>query len=126
MFDYIGHTLMTVTGFYQEPFSESWDLKLNDMIESGEVVECRECAVDFLYRGSVISVWVGNKWYSFGYEYLINWGAVPHEMRFRPRFKTMKKLFRIHSKHRRDELIEYYQSLHKRKIDKFAIRRFGE
>ncbi|UCQ42998.1 hypothetical protein [Edwardsiella piscicida] len=126
MFDYIGHALRTVTGFYQEPFSEEWDLRLNDMIENGDVVECRENAVDFLYRGSVISLWVGDKWYSFGYEYLINGGDVPEDMRFRPRFKTMKKLWGLHSNYRRKDLIEYYTALHERKIDKFAIRRFGE
>lgn len=126
MFDYIGHAFRTITGFYLKPFSEEWDLKLNDIIDRGDIIECSEYTIDFIYRDAVISVWIENKWYSFGYENSINGGRVPVEMQFRPRFKTMKRLWEVYAPNRHNRIAECYQALHERKIDKFAIRRFGE
>ncbi|XEH50485.1 hypothetical protein NMD75_04235 [Edwardsiella tarda] len=126
MFDYIGHALRTVTGFYQLPFSAVWDWRLNEIIEDGDIVGCDSYTIDFCYCGNVISVWIGNRWYAFGKEYRVNGGIVPDSMMFRPTFKTMKKLWNAYINYKYYIDVEHYKSLDKRKIEKYSIRSNSE
>jgi len=92
------HVGNTIFGMYQHPFCQLWDDSLNKIINECEVVELSEYTMTFGTTSGQICVWCANRWYAFGHVYSVNDKCVGSENERRPRFSTMQKLQRIHSR----------------------------
>lgn len=97
MSEFIKHIANTVFGMYQEPFSEKWDLELNEIMDTGRVIQTSDCTITYMHKGNAITVWAANKWYSFGHLVRVNGKEVGKKFQSRPRFKTMLKLWSAYS-----------------------------
>ena len=102
-FDYLKHVLNTVTGMYQHCYSEAWDQKLTDLLDnvdrwSGiEISSGGHCLV-FTFNGNNYRVWIANRWYAYGNLVSINDDFVDDDYRYRPRFRTMRRLHSLASR----------------------------
>lgn len=110
---FLCHFANTLFRMHQQPFSEEWDARLNELLDRGEIVECREHILTIKYLGNEIDIWCSNKWYSFGYEWRVNGCYVDSNRRYRPRIKTMVKLWNVYQTERNIALDSEYQSLFK-------------
>ena len=92
IYKYIGHCLRTITGFYQRPYNKLWDEKLKWYLDGGEVLpELNTISSGYLTstitkEGKTITVWTGNKYYSYGNLYQEGMEE------YRPSFETMLQL----------------------------------
>lgn len=107
----ISHIENTIFGMYQKPFSSDWDNRLNEAITHGEVVRAGEHTIEIKHNGILMSVWVSNRWYAFGHLHYINGKFVPEELQYRPRFKTMERLFALYKRERDEFLNSEYKNL---------------
>lgn len=107
----VSHIGNTVFRMYQKPFSRDWDKRLNEVIEHGKVVRAGEHTIEIQHNGIVMSIWTSNRWYSFGNLHYINGKYVPEELQFRPRFKTMEKLWELYQRERSEFLDSEYKNL---------------
>lgn len=114
IYRYFFHLLRTVFGFYQKPFSSEWDSRLNEIIDSGSIVEAGEHTVIYQMGSDVIEVWISNRWYSFAHVYLVNGKFVSKEFQNRPRLNTMIRLWDIYSVERNKFLSQEYDQLFKK------------
>ncbi|MBA8034187.1 hypothetical protein HV096_19275 [Citrobacter freundii] len=110
---YVEHFANLIFGMYQHTFSEWWDSRLNNLLDKGEVIEAGMYTLRIKYKGDGIEIWCSNKWYSFGNEYRVNNRTVDNERQYRPRFKTMVKLWNIYQSEREKHLDEDYLSMFK-------------
>lgn len=97
MSEYIKHIANTIFGMYQVPYSEEWDRELNDIMDSGRVIETSDCTITYLYKGNAMSIWTANRWYAFGHLERVNDSCVGKKFQKRPKFKTMLKLWNAYS-----------------------------
>lgn len=97
MSELIKHIANTAFRMYQEPFSEEWDLELNEIMDSGRIIETSDCTITYMYKGNKMSIWTANKWYSFAHLVRVNDREVGRKFQRRPRFKTMQKLWSAYS-----------------------------
>ena len=95
MMNYIYHTLNTIFGMYQEPYSDEWDEKLNLLLREGTIERFDNYTIDFHFKGSIYTVWAGNAYYSFGHLYARNGNLLLSRLQFRPKFRTMLKLKKL-------------------------------
>lgn len=93
--DYFCHVANTVFCMYQKPFSEQWDLRLQHIIEDGEVLSVSEHVITFACDGDVLEVWKSNRWYSYGTLYRVNGEHINSRLEARPRFRTMRQLHSV-------------------------------
>lgn len=105
------HIANTIFGMYQSPFCPMWDEVLNKIMEDCEVTEFSEHTITFGTKRGQVCVWCSNKWYAFGHVYRINDEWVGSENERRPRFTTMQRLHRIHSRLWREKLKSEYSSI---------------
>lgn len=96
--DYLCHAVNTLSGRYQRPFLKEWDEMLNDIIDKGLIMEVDDFTIKFNYDGKEYQIWVGNRWYSYGYIYSIGGKYTKRNRQFRPRFRTMRRLHDLHMK----------------------------
>lgn len=115
VYDRLCHIVNALTGMYQESFSQEWDDELNLIMSNGVVENTTGLTVDFRYENDIITVWTGNRWYSFGHLYRVNGNVVEDEFKFRPRFKTMVKLHKLFSEKRQSQLENQYREYFKSK-----------
>lgn len=59
-------------------------------------MEVDEFAIKFNYEGVDYLIWVGNRWYAYGYVYSIGDKYIKRDQEFRPRFRTMRRLHNLH------------------------------
>lgn len=107
----ISHIGNTVFGMYQRPFPSDWDKRLSEAIEHGRVLNTTEHTIEIQHNENVMSIWVANRWYAFGHLYYINGRGVPSELEFRPRFKTMERLWDLYIMERHKLLDSEYKNL---------------
>lgn len=70
---------------------------LNDMISKWSSLEITDLTTKFIdYKGKTYEVWVGNRWYAYGYLYTINGRHIKWCDAFRPRFRTMRRLYNLY------------------------------
>ena len=87
------HLFRTLFGGYQYPFSKQWDICLNNLLDTGTVVELRDHILDLKNdKGDVYSIWVSNKFYSYGHLYRKNGESVSYHAMRRPSYKVQIKL----------------------------------
>ena len=91
----IWHVFNTAFGLYGRKYSKEWDIILNKILDDGDI--CGKCAytLTIKYNGKNVTIWVNNKYYEYGYQYMIDDFFVPSSMQFRPKYKTMKRLNKI-------------------------------
>ena len=71
---------------FQQPYSKAWDEKLNKLLDNPKDIKIEgKCTVRF----GDITVWVGNKYYSYGHPYSCRRPEV------RPSIKTMIRLSKV-------------------------------
>lgn len=112
---YIAHLFNTIFCMYQKEYNKKWDIKLNKLMDEdwegakldlqlGEELKVTPDAYTLSFGD--VQVWVGNKWYSYGYRYSafdkISWWES-----CRPSIHTMMKL---------DRLVKFKLNEHKIKI----------
>lgn len=107
----ISHIGNTVFRMYQKPFSSDWDNRLNEAITHGKVVRAGDHTIEIKHNEILMSIWVSNRWYAFGNLHYINGKFVPEELQFRPRFKTMERLFTLYKRERTKFLNSEYKNL---------------
>ncbi len=107
----LSHIGNTIFGHYQHDFCPQWDEILNRIIDSGELVGCRDGLVSFKFEGKYIDIWANNKWYSYGNVWRINGVVIEKPLQKRPRFKTMQKLNNLHTELWLKESKAKYQEL---------------
>lgn len=83
---------------YQEPFNADWDAQLIKLMDEGKVISANRYRVTFSLHGQSYSVWVSNRWYSYGHLDEVNDQCVPKCLQYRPRFRTMRRLNQLHGK----------------------------
>ena len=71
---------------FQKPYSRAWDEKLNQLLDNPEDIKIL-CALTINFGD--ITVWVGNKYYSYGHPYNCRRPEV------RPSIKTMIRLSKV-------------------------------
>lgn len=111
MKDIISHIGNTIFGMYQRQYSSDWDLRLDEAITHGKVIKAGECTLEIVQDDDLLSVWIANRWYAFGHLYYANGKFVERNIQFRPRFKTMKRLWALYQKERAEFLNVEYKSL---------------
>lgn len=94
--DYLCHVFNTIFRLYQQPFLKEWDDMLNDILDKGLIMEVNELTIKFNYEGEIYLIWVGNRWYAYGYIHLIGDEYIKRNQKFRPRFRTMRRLHNLH------------------------------
>lgn len=107
----LAHLGNLLFGMYQNQFSERWDSRLNELLDKGEVVGASQHTLHINHQGNSIEVWCENRWYGFGNEYRVNGRCVVDERRYRPRLKTMLKLWNVYQTTRNARLDENYLNL---------------
>lgn len=90
--DYAFHALRSVFCDYQQPFNTQWDERLQQVLDTGELLSVGEHLATFSHDGDVLSIWIANRWYSYAHLYQLNGEAIPRGMEVRPRFSTMRRL----------------------------------
>lgn len=110
---YLKHCANFLFGMYQQPFSEAWDSMLNELLDFGQVVEAGRHTITISYQGNKVDIWCQNKWYSFGHIYRVNETWVDDEKQYRPRIKTMVKLWSMYRTERERRLDSDFAKLFK-------------
>lgn len=111
MSEVLSHIGNTIFGMYQRPFSDDWDKRLNEAMTHGAVIKAGKCSLEIIHGEDLLSIWVANRWYAFGHLYYSNGKYVETEIQFRPRFKTMQRLWALYQKERCAHLESEYTSL---------------
>lgn len=96
--DYLNHGLRLLFGMHQKPFCGDWDNLLNQIIDSGSVVEHCACTITLIYAGRTYEVWTANEFYSYGYIWRMDEVAVDGNFQRRPSLKTMLRLHGLKNK----------------------------
>lgn len=102
---YLGHIMRTLFFDYQKKYNKDWDLLLNEILDEGEQESVTVNIVSYKYNGQTFIIWIGNRWYSYGYLYALQGNAVTPSLLFRPSFKVMVKLYKA-THARQSEIIE--------------------
>ncbi|WGE31021.1 hypothetical protein PHA77_18530 (plasmid) [Edwardsiella tarda] len=80
----------------QHDFNDGWDAQLRVLIDKGVFVNIDKYTVSLKYDDVIYSVWIGNKFYAYGYLWEKTIGEkktrIPKCMYFCPAESTMKKL----------------------------------
>lgn len=113
MSEILCHIANTIFGMYQRPFSRDWDSRLDDAITHGEVIRAGEHTLEIIHGDNLLSVWVSNRWYSFGHLWYANGKPVNGDIQFRLRFKTMRRLWDLYQRERCAFLDSEYKNLFK-------------
>lgn len=102
--------------FYE--YSESWDVALNtilDIYSDTAKIDSTDYTIDFFSKGgNMVEVWVGNEFYSFGYLRRVCGVFTEEDAQFRPKKKTMLRLYRLKRK-----LLEERKEELKKDVDNF-------
>ena len=77
---------------YVNPYSEEWDVKLNQWLDKYELKNPRRGSTYFVAELNGHALWVGNYPYSYGYPYL------PKQIAVRPSRKTILRLRKAEKK----------------------------
>lgn len=110
----LSHVVNTILGMYHKPFCPRWDEMLNKIMKECEVTEFCEHTITFSTKRGQVCVWCSNKWYSFGLLYQINDKCIGDENKRRPRFATMQRLHRLHSRLLSAKLKDDYDAMMER------------
>jgi hypothetical protein len=92
---YLNHGLRLLFGMHQQPFCHEWDALLNQIIDSGKVVDHSDHTITFLHAGRTYQLWTSNEFYSFGHIFRLDDVKVPNKFERRPSLKTMLRLHEI-------------------------------
>ncbi|WP_414454355.1 hypothetical protein [Enterobacter roggenkampii] len=111
MSDIISHIGNTIFGMYQRQFSNDWDVRLDEAITHGEVIKAGEHTIEIMHGNDLLSIWIENRWYAFGHLFYANGKFVERNIQFRPRFKTMKRLWSLYQRERAEFLEGEYKNL---------------
>lgn len=111
MSEILSHIGNTIFGMYQRQFSSEWDKRLDDAITHGKVIKTSEYTIEIMHGYDLLSIWVENRWYAFGHLYYANGKFVERNIQFRPRFRTMNKLWDLYKKERYAFLDSEYKNL---------------
>ena len=98
VFDYLCHIVNTILGMYFYKFSDEWDKLLSALLDDEEnwlSVGGGSCVLQIATEEHVLSVWVENRWYSFGYLCELDGQYMDRQYAARPRFRTMRRLHDI-------------------------------
>lgn len=90
-----GHIIRAATGFYYRPFSKTWDTNLQRILNEGVLESVGNHTVTFLHNDDVHEIWIANRWFAYGNQYVLNGQYVYPVIGPRPRFRTM---YRLHQK----------------------------
>ncbi|MGL4769474.1 MAG: hypothetical protein ACRC2I_01070 [Plesiomonas shigelloides] len=109
-------------------FNAQWDRALRMLMTKGEVIELTRYTIEIALEGISYSVWIGNKYSSYGnlYKKKIGdgeWIETPECVQYRPSRSTMLKLSLLvqdykdiqHNEHYGNEDAKRYGALNKRK-----------
>ncbi|WP_051640572.1 hypothetical protein [Siccibacter colletis] len=107
----LSHFANTLFRMHQQPFSDEWDARLNELLDHGEIVDCRENTLTIKYLGNEVDIWCSNKWYSFGHAWRVNGFYVDINRQYRPRINTMVRLWDVFQTERNMALDNEYLSL---------------
>lgn len=98
VFDYLCHICNTICGMYFYKFSDAWDKRLSAILddEANWVdVGGSSCVLNISTEEHTLSVWVANRWYSYGYLCELDGKHIENPEVVRPRFRTMRRLHRV-------------------------------
>ena len=107
----IVHIMNTVFGLYSKSYNEQWDVILNELLDSIKSLEEVILENRTVLIGSY-EVWISNKYHSYGYAWSINGEWTPRTLQFRPKFSTMKRLDKIVSKLKEQEVTKGIEKLY--------------
>lgn len=102
---HIGNTMF---GMYQRKFSSAWDFQLSNLIDNAEIINADEHTITFKSGEDEISVWCENRCYAFGHIWMVNNLLAPKEKQFRPRIRTMERLYGIYLAKRESDVEREY------------------
>lgn len=94
-FLYVGHILRTLTRFYQRPFNKEWDILLNKILDNDSELKVGKHTAEYEFEGIVYSIWISNRWYAYAHLNAFNGDTVGSCLEFRPKFKTMLRLYDV-------------------------------
>ncbi|MFE0584860.1 hypothetical protein [Pantoea vagans] len=95
---YLNHGLRLLFGMHQKQFCSDWDALLNQIIDSGKIVEHGDCTITFVYAGRKYQVWTANEFYSYGNIWQIDEVTVDRKFQRRPSLNTMLRLHELKNK----------------------------
>lgn len=97
--------------FFQQKYSAGWDSIVKEMIENWNVTSVDEYTITFAKGEETREVWIGNRFYSYGYLYRANGEYVPIGLWNRPSVKAMLKIDEIVSSENDRKLHEVMKKL---------------
>lgn len=113
---------------FHHSFNAQWDRALRMLMANGTVIRLCNATLEVELDGVVYSVWIANKYYSYGYLYEKKigdgeWIKTPPCIKYRPSRSTMLKLSLLvqdykdilHNEHYGNEDAKRYGALNKRK-----------
>lgn len=103
-FLYVGHILRTLTRFYQRPFNKEWDILLNKILDNDAELNVGKHTAEYEFEGIVYSVWISNRWYAYAHLNEFNGNRVESRLEFRPKFKTMLRLYELTNQKQTDAI----------------------
>ena len=98
--DYVEHCLHTVFGLYLYPFSEEWDIRLNRYLDEGRITGASRHTTRIHCGDMAVEVWTDTDRFTSGHlfrEGPAEWDlltSVHPDRWFRPRFRTLLRLYR--------------------------------
>ena len=105
------HIINTVMRLYQMDYNKQWDLKLNELLDNIKSLEDVTLENHTVLIGSY-EIWISNKYYSYGYARSIGDRFVPEYLEFRPKFSTMKRLDKLVSNLKEQEVKKGIEKLY--------------
>ncbi|HIB1450072.1 TPA: hypothetical protein ACWV5Q_005426 [Salmonella enterica subsp. enterica serovar Muenchen] len=104
LMDYLCHIGNTLFCAYQMPFSQEWDDQLNKLLDEGILLFVDRCTATFSIGEHTVEIWIANRWYSFGEMYRLDERCKPRFTGYRPRFRTMRRLYALVKDHTAREI----------------------
>ncbi|HAK8205126.1 TPA: hypothetical protein H2W01_004801 [Salmonella enterica] len=113
---WIAHVSNTLFGLYQRPFSADWDKKLDRILKDGRIIHADFYSITFELDDIFYEVWIANRWYCFGFlcsTYTNRLRTeIPRKLQYRPRMKTMIRLWEIISGYITQKHQDYYEDIY--------------
>jgi hypothetical protein len=103
-FLYAGHILRALTRFYQRPFNKDWDTLLNEILDNNTELKVGKYTAEYKFEGCTYSIWISNRWYAYAHLNAVNGNTLYSCLEFRPKFKTMLRLFELTKQKQSDAL----------------------
>lgn len=114
VFDYLCHIVNTISGMYFYKFSDEWDKRLSALLDDEKnwlSVGGNSCVLQVTTEGHTLSVWVANRWYSFGYLCELDGRHIESQYAVRPRFRTMRRLHNIAQRYQGERKVDSVRRL---------------